>query len=126
MYSKLCGTSRCLEISGILLVVDNASDEPIQASTFSWNERLRVVREPVLGLTPARLTAIRGANTELLIFVDDDNLLCPEYLENAQRIARDWPTLGAGREHYGTLRGSATSMVEVLRAISIGSGSGTR
>ena len=78
-----------------LLVVDNASDEPIQASTFSWNERLRVVREPVLGLTPARLTAIRGANTELLIFVDDDNLLCPEYLENAQRIARDWPTLGA-------------------------------
>jgi len=78
-----------------LLIVDNASDEPIRASRFSWDGRLRVVREPVLGLTPARLTAIRGANSELIVFVDDDNLLSPDYLENAQRIAREWPTLGA-------------------------------
>jgi len=77
-----------------LLVVDNASDPPIHASTLSWNARLRVIRESALGLTPARLTAIRNAASDLVIFVDDDNLLCPEYLENARRIAREWPMLG--------------------------------
>lgn len=79
-----------------LVVVDNRSDEPV-ASRFDlgWHERARLVSEPTLGLTPARLAGIRAASGELLVFVDDDNLLDPDYLETARRVAAERPFLGA-------------------------------
>jgi glycosyltransferase involved in cell wall biosynthesis len=85
-----------------LIVIDNASPQPIQPSSLSWNSRLRVIREPRLGLTPARLAAIAAATTDLIVFVDDDNLLFPDYLEQARKIAVDFPLLGAwGGQCFG-------------------------
>jgi hypothetical protein len=34
-------------------------------------------------------------NSELLVFVDDDNALFPDYLEKGLEVALDWPLLGA-------------------------------
>jgi hypothetical protein len=34
------------------------------------------------------------AESDLLLFVDDDNLLSPDYLAEALRIKREWPSLG--------------------------------
>jgi glycosyltransferase involved in cell wall biosynthesis len=53
------------------------------------------VREDTLGLTPARLRGIAEATGEVLVFVDDDNVLEPDYLETALQIARDRPFLGS-------------------------------
>ncbi len=79
-----------------LVVVDNSSDPPVAGRLdFGWHPRARVVREEKLGLTPARLRGIREAKGDLFVFVDDDNVLDPDYLETALRIAEQRPFLGS-------------------------------
>jgi glycosyltransferase involved in cell wall biosynthesis len=79
-----------------LIVVDNAS-APGKAPQpdLSWQPRSRVVQEPKLGLTQARLRGISEARGELLVFVDDDNVLASDYLVTAVRVAEERPFLGS-------------------------------
>jgi glycosyltransferase involved in cell wall biosynthesis len=79
-----------------LLLIDNASAEPLDGKwDLSWHPNSRHVREMELGLTPARLRGISEAGAELLVFVDDDNVLFPDYLEQCLKISDQWPILGA-------------------------------
>jgi hypothetical protein len=79
-----------------LIIVDNASAKPVAGEfDLSWHPRARVVVETTLGLTPARQRAIREAAADLLVFVDDDNVLAPDYLCEAARLATAMPFLGA-------------------------------
>ena len=79
-----------------LVVIDNRSDELLAPRIdLSWHPAARVVREDMLGLTPARLRGIREAAGQLLIFVDDDNVLDADYLEAALRVAEEKPFLGS-------------------------------
>jgi glycosyltransferase involved in cell wall biosynthesis len=78
-----------------LLLIDNASLQPVVASwDLSWHSHGRHIAEPELGLSAARRRGIKESASDLLIFVDDDNVLDPGYLELALRIKRDWPLLG--------------------------------
>jgi glycosyltransferase involved in cell wall biosynthesis len=79
-----------------LLLVDNASTESLcETIDLGWHFNARHIRENQLGLTPARLRSIQEAQTETLVFVDDDNVLESDYLEIALRISKDWSILGA-------------------------------
>lgn len=79
-----------------LLLVDNASKESLSDHyDLSWHPNGRHVREEELGLTAARLRGFKEARGELLILVDDDNILDPDYLEQATGLGREWPMLGA-------------------------------
>lgn len=78
-----------------LLVVDNRSREPVELRLVEWHPKGRVVREEEQGLTPARLRGIAETRGDLIVFVDDDNVLRSDYLENASRIGRESPMLGA-------------------------------
>jgi len=78
-----------------LIIVDNASEPSLGkriAKLVPSNGR--VVVENKLGLTSARLRAISESTGSLLTFVDDDNIVAPNYLDCAWRIERDWPQLG--------------------------------
>ncbi len=78
------------------LLVDNASTEPLAPRVdLCWHPHARHVREETLGLTHARLRGIRQSAADLLVFVDDDNVLDPDFLEQALDIAREWPRLGS-------------------------------
>jgi glycosyltransferase involved in cell wall biosynthesis len=78
-----------------LLVIDNASKEPLApAFDLPWHPRARHIRENELGLTPARLRGILESEGECLLFVDDDNVIFPDYLAECSRIAKGWPLLG--------------------------------
>lgn len=82
-----------------LVVVDNASTPPLtegppSSLDLSWHPSGRLVREEVLGLTPARARGISATSGALLVFVDDDNVLAADYLEQAAAIAREKPFLG--------------------------------
>jgi glycosyltransferase involved in cell wall biosynthesis len=68
-----------------LVVIDNASVPPLTEAMFRAAEAgdLRVIQEAELGLTPARLAGIAAAQGDVLVFVDDDNVLAPNYLANA-------------------------------------------
>jgi glycosyltransferase involved in cell wall biosynthesis len=78
-----------------LLLVDNAS-EPAVATFWdlSWHPNARHIRENELGLAAARLRGMDEAVSDLLVFVDDDNVLDPNYLSEALRIKQEWPALG--------------------------------
>lgn len=78
-----------------LLIIDNASPMPIDPSLIAWHPRARIVREPKLGLTHARLCGLRAAFGELLVWVDDDNLLAPDYLALSKHIFEVDIELGA-------------------------------
>jgi hypothetical protein len=79
-----------------LLLIDNASKDGL-ASQFDigWHPRGRHVREEQIGLTAARVRGIRESFGDIIVFVDDDNLLAPDYLEQTLRISESWPALGA-------------------------------
>jgi glycosyltransferase involved in cell wall biosynthesis len=62
---------------------------------LTWHPNARVVREEKLGLTFARLRGFAEAQGELIVMVDDDNVLAPDYLENAVKIAEEHKDLGA-------------------------------
>jgi glycosyltransferase involved in cell wall biosynthesis len=82
-----------------LLLIDNASKQTLaQTVDVSWHSRGRHIREDELGLTAARLRGIQEASGELLVFVDDDNLLAPDFLLQAIAISRcpDFGVFGAG------------------------------
>ena len=79
-----------------LVVLDNASDPPVQERMqIEWHPNLRWIYEAEPGLTRARYRAIEETNSSLLVFVDDDNVLDPNYLQEACRIGEKWPQLGA-------------------------------
>ncbi len=78
------------------VLVDNASAEPLDLRVdLSWHPQSRHVREDKLGLTHARLRGIQETTSDLLVFVDDDNVLDPDYLDQVVRLAGIWPTIGA-------------------------------
>lgn len=79
-----------------LLLIDNNSKEPVSARfDLSWHPQGRHLVEVEQGLTAARLRGIQEAQSELLLFVDDDNVLIPDYLEKSLAIAASKPFLGA-------------------------------
>jgi glycosyltransferase involved in cell wall biosynthesis len=78
------------------LFIDNASANALDAQVdLSWHPHARHVREEQLGLTHARLCGIREATGEILVFVDDDNVLDADYLEQVIAVSEQHPTIGA-------------------------------
>lgn len=78
-----------------LTLVDNASEPPLADSVdLSWQPNGRIVCETQLGLTMARLCGIDQATSPIVLFVDDDNRLAPNYLETALQIGEAFPQLG--------------------------------
>jgi glycosyltransferase involved in cell wall biosynthesis len=83
-----------------LLIIDNGSDRPLADSwDVSWHPHHAHIREAEPGLTPARLRGIKETSGDLLVFVDDDNVLAPDYLARAVELSGAYPNLsvfGAG------------------------------
>ena len=79
-----------------LIVVDNASHEPLaDRIDLSWHPAARVVREDKLGLSHARVRSYHEAIGELILYVDDDNVLGPAYLNEVIAAFAADPQLGA-------------------------------
>ena len=75
------------------LVVDNGSQDatPRLLASMAWpgNWKVRVVREPKLGLSNARNRAIAEAQGEYVIFMDDDETADPGWLCAFERLIDD-------------------------------------
>jgi glycosyltransferase involved in cell wall biosynthesis len=90
-----------------LLLIDNASKETLAAAwDLNWHPNARHIREDEPGLTPARLRGIKESVGELLVFVDDDNVLNPSYLETALSLAKRL-------QHIGAFSGSTRGECEI-------------
>jgi glycosyltransferase involved in cell wall biosynthesis len=90
------------------LVVDNNCDPPLQQIELNKNRELpmRIIRESSPGVAAARRRGTAEAAADLIVMVDDDNILDPDYLQIAWDISQSEPTLGAfggiARPHFET------------------------
>jgi len=82
-----------------ILLVDNAStDQTAEIAAREWNNcevPLRIVSESQLGLSNARQKGIREATYEFLCFVDDDNWVAENWVQNVFTIMNGYPDCGA-------------------------------
>jgi len=79
-----------------ILVVDNASIPAVQLPDGPGDDtKLRVVSEPMLGLTFARRRGVAESKGEFIVFVDDDNVLEPDYLAQVLATFHRLPRVGA-------------------------------
>lgn len=77
------------------VIVDNGSVSPVARSfDVRWHPSARVVHEPARGLTRARLCGVENSRGQTVVFVDDDNILEPGYLEKAIQFLREYPFIG--------------------------------
>lgn len=78
----------------VLLVDNGSTDGTADAAKRLWSRQtevpLRVVKESRLGLAHARLCGFSNAAFDLVSFVDDDNRVCPSWVEQVSvTFARD-------------------------------------
>jgi glycosyltransferase involved in cell wall biosynthesis len=81
-----------------LVIVDNASDPPVQASALGLDRlsSCNLIQETRLGIAFGRQAAILNSRAPLIVFVDDDTVLDPTYLEHTLKIFDRFPRLGVG------------------------------
>jgi glycosyltransferase involved in cell wall biosynthesis len=78
-----------------LLLVDNASSSPLTSYDLTWHPHGRHLFEPKVGKSDAWQLGIIKSASDILVFVDDDNVLRPDYLRQALTIGSGRPRLGA-------------------------------
>ena len=79
-----------------LIIIDNASQPAVTPELAHLGHPAGwVVREERLGLTVTRLAGFAASSGEIVVLVDDDNVLAPDYLAHAISLADEYPKLGA-------------------------------
>lgn len=77
------------------LVVDSGNTPPLREQfDLSWHPNARVLEAPGQRLAVSRLRGLEQAKGDLIVFVDDDNVLAPDYLEAALREMEKYPFIG--------------------------------
>ncbi|HLP58987.1 MAG TPA: glycosyltransferase [Candidatus Deferrimicrobium sp.] len=82
----------------VILVDNNCTDDTVPLAQNAWNNPaipLRIVKEPQPGLIYARKTGVFQAGYQILLFVDDDNILEPDWIERLVEMYSQWPDVGA-------------------------------
>jgi glycosyltransferase involved in cell wall biosynthesis len=78
-----------------LVIVDNASNPPLAEKGWHLPANARIVVEPELGLTPARVAGIRSASAAIVVLIDDDTVPDQTYLHVAREHMRTYADVGA-------------------------------
>jgi glycosyltransferase involved in cell wall biosynthesis len=83
-----------------VVIVDNAStDDTAAVAIRSWKMHpttdLKVVQERRLGLSHARHRGFAEAKYEIVSFIDDDNWVCPNWVQLVSEIMSRHPNVGA-------------------------------
>lgn len=104
---RLPATLECLalqEVPGgvsweIILVNNGSTDATTDVARAAWADikqiPLLVVDEPILGLSQARATGLRKASFEYVCFVDDDNLVGPDWISRVANTMHTHPEVAA-------------------------------
>jgi glycosyltransferase involved in cell wall biosynthesis len=91
--SHLCNLRVSPETNWEVLVINNRSTDNTQEVISRYESRLplRVVVERQQGISHARNRVLTEATGDLLLCIDDDVLVDPDWLQTYQRAAAAWP-----------------------------------
>lgn len=106
-----------------LIVVPDGSDDPAIEALAGWPVEVHAIERA--GVAAARNAGVARARTDWVCFLDDDDLLHPEYLARVDREAAGSPEIGAMNAEYWSFAAeagpgdefSATTLDECLHAI---------
>lgn len=82
----------------ILLIDNNSSNkfsEQEYCRAFCRDCGAKLINETEQGLTPARLRGIREAISDILVFLDDDNFIAPDFIEQGIKVAVENEYIGS-------------------------------
>lgn len=84
----------------VIVVNNNSTDNTTEIAIQEWNKYplhtpIRVVDQPIIGLSHARKKGIETAKYDLCLFCDDDNWLCENYVKITYEIFSNNPLIGA-------------------------------
>lgn len=87
-----------------VIIIDNASkDNTAKVALDCWPkekaDRLRVIHESQLGIVFARYRGLAEAKYEILSFIDDDNWVCPNWIQTASEVMTEQPEVAACGSH---------------------------
>ena len=83
-----------------VIVIDNNSNRPVAKEEYVKNfvtsvPSARTIVETKQGLTPARLRGIKESTGDLLVFIDDDNFIAPDFLLRGVQLAEESKQVGS-------------------------------
>jgi len=80
----------------VILVDNNCTDDTVSLAKKAWENSapLRIIKESWPGLIYARKTGVLQAHYSILLFVDDDNVLEPDWVEQLMNMYSVWPEVG--------------------------------
>jgi glucosyl-dolichyl phosphate glucuronosyltransferase len=89
-----------------IIVVDNGSEDDTKqvVEEFSSAPNLRYMFQPVLGCSPARNMGWQNAQGEIIAYMDDDAIACPEWLAGFIDAF----------DYYGPIVGSMGGKIELI------------
>jgi glycosyltransferase involved in cell wall biosynthesis len=98
-----------------LVLIDNRSEPALSHDQMgSPALPLRIIREETPGLIAARVRGLQETSGAWIVYVDDDNVLDPDYLEQLQKITMELPQValwsGAIRPEFETEPSSWTQL----------------
>lgn len=70
-----------------IIVVDNCPDRSARSVVAKLDADIRYISEPRAGVANARNTGVQAANGEFVVFIDDDQLPCSEWLASFETAA---------------------------------------
>lgn len=83
----------------VLLIDNNCSDATVSIAQKTWQESpiapFRSIKEPKPGLSNAREKGVQEATFPIIAFVDDDNHLPPEWIQNVHSFMSTHPSCAA-------------------------------
>jgi glycosyltransferase involved in cell wall biosynthesis len=85
----------CMSCWDLVLVDNNSKNEVARRADLGWHPNARLVHETAPGLSHARLKGIQSTSGEILSFIDQDNVVREDYLEEGLKIAKARSYLGA-------------------------------
>lgn len=79
-----------------LIIIDNNSTNGVlDALDISWHPNSIIIKELKQGLTYSRIAGINHAKGDIVVMVDDDNILSPNYLETMSAHFKTNPQIGS-------------------------------
>lgn len=83
----------------VIIVDNNSNDNTSSVALFEWKKYrsevpFKIITEEKQGLAAARHKGVKESNFDFLLFCDDDNWLCENYVSTAFKIMNNNPKIG--------------------------------
>jgi cellulose synthase/poly-beta-1,6-N-acetylglucosamine synthase-like glycosyltransferase len=89
----------------ILLINNNSTDstadivKDLMRTNIILRQKIRIIQEKRLGIANARLKALKQSKYEVISFIDDDNWVSPNWIEQVSKLMETNPTVAVCGGH---------------------------